>query len=412
MTRVVTPQSSAVIIGPATTSPDAPLPRLYAIDLVRGVVMVLMVLDHTRGFFTHPNLNPLDLQNPWPTLFLTRWVTHFCAPVFVFLAGTGSFLYGSRCKARGQLAWFLVTRGVWLLFLEFSLVHLGWAFSFDYQGLFAQVIWVIGWSLILLACLVRVPAWVVAIIGMAIIMCQNLLDLIPAETLRGFGWPVVILLRPGILELPYPQGVRILALYSILPWFGILAAGYGFGALWLLERGRRRQILLLLGIALTLLFVVLRYVNGYGDPNPWAEQRTVGLTFLWFLDCTKYPPSLTFVAMTLGPAILAMALFDGRPGPVGSRLAVFGRVPLFFYLLHVPLIHFFAVMSAEMRFGDASFLFGHLAFSDRSLFPTNYTYPLRVVYFMWGAVVLCLYPPCAWFAEVKRRHRDGWLSYL
>jgi uncharacterized membrane protein len=264
--------------------------------------------------------------------------------------------------------------------------------------------------MLLLAALVFLPTWAVALIGVAIITFHNGLDFVPAERLRELGWPFVILFRPGMLE--FPPGVQFLAMYSIVPWFGILAAGYGFGTVWLLEKERRHRVLLGLGTILTLLFVVLRTLNGYGDPRPWSVLSSPLLTFLSFLDCTKYPPSLVFVSMTIGPAILALACFDRPTVSIARPFVIFGRVPLFFYLLHVPLIHLVSLAFAWFRYGDASFLLGHLAFSDRSLFPVEYGYPLPVIYLVWILVVLCLYPPCRWFAGVKERRRDAWLSYL
>jgi uncharacterized membrane protein len=411
MTQVVTQQHTSVAVGSRESPLQTGHSRFDAIDLVRGVVMVLMALDHTRGFFMRQDLNPLDLENPSLAWYFTRWVTHFCAPVFVFLAGTGAFLYGSRGRTRLQLAWFLLSRGVWLIFLEFTLIHLGWAFSLDYQGLFFQVIWAIGVGMIVLAGLVFLPTWVVTSIGLVIIAGHNLLDLVPARELDQLGWPFVFLFRMRFLDDVFP--VRVLVLYPLVPWFGILCAGYGFGAIWLLERNRRRAVLLGLGAALTLGFVLLRLANGYGDPNPWSPRSASWITALSFLDCTKYPPSLDYALMTLGPAIIAMGLLDHRIGPLGRPFVVFGRVPLFYYLLHLPLIHLFAVLFAWVRYGDVSFLLYHLAFSDKQrLFPPDYGYGLEVIYPVWIMVILCLYPVCAWFAEVKRRHREGWLSYL
>jgi uncharacterized membrane protein len=411
MTQVATPQPISAESAPRACTSGGPS-RFDSIDLVRGVVMVLMALDHTRGFFMRQDLNPLDLDHPSLAWYFTRWVTHFCAPVFVFLAGTGAFLYGSRGHTRSQLAWFLLTRGVWLIFLEFTLIHLGWAFSLDYQGLFVQVIWAIGCSMVIMAGLVFLPTWAVTALGIAIIAGHNLLDSIPEVDLNQLGWPFVFLFRMQLLDDVLP-GIRILVLYPLVPWFGILAAGYGFGAIWMLDRHRRRRLLLGLGAALTCAFVVLRYANGYGDPRPWSPHSEGWVTVLSFLDCTKYPPSLAYVLMTLGPSILALGLLDRPVGPLGRPLVVFGRVPLFFYLLHVPLIHLFAVLFAWFRYGDVSFLLCHLAFSDKALlFPRDYGYGLAVIYPVWFLVILCHYPPCRWFAEVKRRSRDPWLSYL
>jgi uncharacterized membrane protein len=391
----------------ATTSslPAAVRPRLDAIDLVRGAVMVLMALDHTRDYFRDLPFDPLDLTRTDTALFLTRWVTHFCAPVFVFLAGTGAFLYGARGQTHGQLAWFLLSRGLWLVVLEFALVNPGWSFRLDSQPLVAQVIWAIGWSMVLLAGVVYLPAWAVAALGVLLVAGHNALDGIGLDRLGSFSWLWQVLLRPGAVSL---GGGRVLFVaYPVLPWFGVLAAGYGLGPLWLVDRPRRRHLLLALGTALTLLFVVLRATNVYGDPQRWSLQARGWFTVLSFVNCTKYPPSLLYVLMTLGPALLALAWCDREPGPLGRPLVTFGRVPLFYYLLHVPLIHALALGLAYAGHEDPSFLFRHPATAQR---PEGYGLP--VVYLVWLGVVVALYPACRWFAGVKRRHPGSWLSYL
>jgi uncharacterized membrane protein len=369
--------------------------------------MVLMALDHTRDFFSNAHVRPTDLGHTTAALFLTRWVTHFCAPIFVFLAGTGAFLYGARGRSRGQLAWFLLTRGLWLVLLEFTLMRLGWSFNFSFDRLFAQVIWAIGASMVALAGLVLLPALAVAGAGLVLVVGHNALDAIPVDELPGPDWLWVVLRAGDRLELG-PLYVHVA--YPVLPWLGVMALGYGFGAVWLLDRPRRRRSLVGCGLAFVFLFVVLRAADRYGDPQPWTPQATALWTMFSFVNCTKYPPSLLFVLMTLGPALLALAWFDREPGPVGRALVTFGRVPLFYYLLHIPLIHGLAVALSWVRYGTADFWF-RAPFGPRA-FPPDYGYDLPVVYLLWAAVVLLLYPVCRWFAAVKRRHPEGWLSYL
>jgi uncharacterized membrane protein len=384
-------------------------PRLDAIDLLRGLVMVLMALDHTRDFLTDVRFDPLDLSRTNAALFFTRWVTHFCAPVFVFLAGTGAFLYGRRGKTRPELAWFLFSRGLWLVLLEFTLVHGGWSFDADRHLLIAQVLWAIGCSMVALAALVFLPTGVIAALGVALIAGHNLLDGVNPQRLGPFAPVWQILLNVGFVELS--PGVRLLVAYPVLPWLGIMMAGYGFGAVWLLDAQQRRRWLLGLGTGLTLLFIVLRTANGYGDPRPWSPQPSALFTLLSFLDCLKYPPSLLYVLMTLGPAILLLAAVDGTQSRLGRVLITFGRVPLFFYLLHVPLIHVLAIGLACARYGKADFLFEHV-FTAGPKLPEDYGYGLPAVYLAWLGVVLLLYPPCRWFAGLKTRSRAAWLSYL
>jgi uncharacterized membrane protein len=404
-------------------------PRLDAIDQLRGLVMVLMALDHTRDFFTDVRFDPLDLTRTNSALFLTRWVTHFCAPTFVFLAGTGAFLYGARGKTPWQQAWFLLTRGLWLVFLEFTLVDFGWTFAFDLHHRIGQVIWAIGWSMVGLSGLVFLPGWAVGLVGVVVIAGHNCLDDKSAEAVRLPAWlwqalkagkdidfSTVPWARPLLVQLntwsgnkfDLAKGLHVIVAYPVLPWLGVMALGYGFGAVWLLEPRRRRRLLAAAGAAFLLLFVVLRYANVYGDPRPWQWRGDLWFTCLSFVDCCKYPPSLLYVLMTLGPALLALAYMDGRePRPPERPLVVFGRVPLFFYLLHVPLIHALAIGLAYFGDGDASALLGHPIF-----FPAGYGYGLPVVYLIWLAVVAVLYPPCRWFADVKRRRSDAWLSYF
>lgn len=395
--------------------PDA-RPRLDSVDFVRGVVMVVMALDHVRDFFHvyAKSFDPLDPSQTSTTLFFTRWVTHFCAPTFVFLAGTGAFLSSRRGKTKAELSRFLLTRGLWLVLLELTLVRYGWFFNFDYHVVIAQVIWAIGWSMVVLAGLVFLPTRAVAAFGLALIFLHNLLDGVSADSfgpLRGL-W---VVLHESNVVMPLP-GVFAFVAYPLVPWVGVMAAGYAFGSLLTLEREKRRRVLLTIGGAAVALFVVLRAANVYGDPTPWVSQgRGAWYTLLSFLNTQKYPPSLLFLLMTLGPSIIAVALFDRErePGALARPFIVFGRVPLFYYLLHVPLMHLVAVVFAYVKYGHAEWLFLNWPPPGApQLQPEGYGYDLRVVYLVWLGVVAALYPLCRWFAGVKRRRRDAWLSYL
>jgi uncharacterized membrane protein len=383
--------------------------RLDSIDLLRGLVMVIMALDHTRDFFSNAPYNPLDLARTDVPLFFTRWITHFCAPVFIFLAGTSAFLSQSSANGRtkGQLARFLLIRGLLLVVLELTIVHFGWNFNFDYDFALAQVIWAIGWSMVALAGLVFLPTRVVLAFGVLMIAGHNLLDNVRAASFGSASWLWTILHSPGTLE-PVP-GVRLYTLYSLIPWIGVMAAGYGIGPLFLRDRAERRRWLLWIGIALIAIFVVLRATNLYGDPRLWTPQKDTVFTILSFINAEKYPPSLLFLLMTLGPAFMALALFDTENGVVktlGRPFIVFGRVPLFYYLLHLPLIHATALVLAHLQSGQAGALF---ASRPRSALPG---YDLPVVYLVWLCIVLALFPICWLYMRLKRRYPNSVLRYL
>lgn len=398
--------------------------RIDSIDLLRGIVMVIMMLDHTRDF-VHNAVYQFDPTDPTRTnvaLFFTRWITHFCAPVFVFLAGTGTYLQFLRGKSKGELSTFLVTRGLWLIFLEVTVVKFGVFFDFDIRFIgFLQVIWVIGVSMIVLALLIHFPLKLVAAFGLLMIAIHNLFDRFEAQGWRGPDSPVPdginklwIFLHQPFEALPvagFPSPV-VFVVYPLIPWIGVMAVGYAFGALYKLDFQQRRRLLLKIGGVATALFIILRAINVYGDPNKWSQQMNIVYTVLSFLNTTKYPPSLLFLLLTLGPAILALALFESRSlyGRIAQFFITFGRVPLFFYLLQWYTSHIIAILL-------------HLAFGkpidwlmrspiDFVTPPRGVGFNLAVVYLVWIVGVLLLYPLCKWFAGVKQRRRDWWLSYL
>jgi uncharacterized membrane protein len=376
--------------------------------------MVIMALDHTRDFFSKDlAFDPSDLDKTFPALFLTRWITHYCAPVFIFLAGTGAFLSAARGKSTGELSWFLLTRGLWLVLLELTWVRcLGWQFNFDFHFAMGIVIWAIGWSMVALAALVFLPLRWVTTAGILMIASHNLFDYVGPEGLGSLGWFWRILHSGGMI-VP-AGGYRFAVGYPLIPWIGVMAAGYGFGSLLLREPVERRKWLFGLGALLTALFVLLRALNFYGDPDPWSPQRNALFTLFSFLNCHKYPPSLLYLLMTLGPALLALSVLDRGTPRWLKPVLVFGRVPLFYYLVHLPLIHGLAVLASYLHYGQANWWFGNPPEGPNSpsLRPSDYGYGLPIVYLVWLGVVLALYPVCRWFAEVKRRRRDPWLSYL
>jgi uncharacterized membrane protein len=403
---------------PAKARPD----RLDSIDMLRGVVMVIMALDHVRDFWSDRFFreDPTDLTKTTAAIFLTRWITHYCAPTFIFLAGTGAFLSGTRGKSKPELSWFLFTRGLWLAFFEVVINRILWMFSFDFYHHGAGVFWAIGLSMIGLSLLIYLPTSLVTAFGIAMVAFHNMLDGFTAQMIHLPGWLWMILHSPGDERLigPFTFGERVIGPftfgtgYCVIPWMGVMAAGYGLGTILLQDRAARRRQLAELGVALILAFVVVRASNVYGDPRPWSREPSLVFTVLSFLNCTKYPPSLLYLLMTLGPAILLLAIFDRPLGAWAKPIITFGRVPLFFYLLHIPLIHGGAVLCDYIRFGWSPMATDGPWAVKPDQVPANYGVSLPMVYLVWIAVVLILYPPCRWFAGVKRRRRDAWLSYF
>jgi len=395
---------AAVCLNPAQASGTA-RPRLDSIDLLRGLVMIIMALDHTRDFFAPSGMNPRDVAEP--ALFLTRWITHFCAPAFIFLAGVSAYLYGLRGRTTAELSRFLLTRGFWLIVIEFTLVKFCWRFTVDTHLFVAQVIFAIGASMVALSLLVWLPRWAVAAFGVAMMLGHNLLDGIKAEQFSGtaaFAWHV--LHQQGLVSIG--ADTKLFVLYPLIPWIGVMAAGYALGPVFQLDRAARMRWLVLLGAVVTVGFVALRASNLYGDPAPWKSYDSTVATILSFLNCEKYPPSLLYLAMTLGPALLLLAAFEHARGRVVDWVIVYGRVPLLYYVAHLFLLHILAVAFSGATIGEVSWLFGGLPGSK----PASYGLALPGVYAIWVMVVLALYPLCRWFATIKQQRREWWLSYL
>jgi uncharacterized membrane protein len=384
-----------------TNSPAAPAAgRLHSIDILRGLVMVIMALDHVREYATSVRFDPLDIVQTNVLQFFTRWITHYCAPIFVLLAGTSAYLV-SRRMTRAQLSRFLLTRGLWLIALEFSVVTFVWSFNFRYDvGLIMQVIWAIGGSMVVLAALVQLPVRAVAAIGWLIVLGHNLLDGISPQSFGDWAplWDVlhVQAFLPGMATV-----------YPILPWIGVMAVGYGLGTLFELDPGKRRRSLLVLGTSMIIGFIVLRWLNVYGDLVPRVVGANGMQTVLSFLNVTKYPPSLLYVLMTVGPGLLLLAAFESAHGAAADVLRTYGRVPLFFYVIHIAVAHLVAGLLA-LATGYGSVVLTNLFLVK----PPGWGFGLSGVYVMWAIIVVSLYPACRWFARIKATRRDWWLSYL
>ena len=368
--------------------------RIVSIDVLRGLVMALMALDHTRDFFGAGDFNPRDVSDP--ALFLTRWVTHICAPTFILLAGISAFLYG-RGRSAGELSRFLLIRGLWLILLDLTLIKFGWRFDVDFYRITAGVIFLIGASMVALAALIWLPRWVIAAVVLVMLVGHNLLDGVRAEELDRAGWAWHILHQRGLV--PLADGATLYILYPLIPWIGVMAAGYLLGPVMQLEGEARQRFLFRLGAAITLGFMILRASNLYGDPAPWAVQETWISTLLSFIDCEKYPASLLYLMMTLGPALMLLACFEHARGTFAGFLATYGQVPFFYYVVHLYLIHGLAVATG-------------LAMTGTVTRTPTIGFSLAGIYFVWLIVLLLLYPICRWFAELKKGSRGWWWSYL
>jgi uncharacterized membrane protein len=376
--------------------------------------MVIMALDHTRDFVHAAAMvyRPEDLSQTTPAIFFTRWVTHFCAPVFMFTAGMGACFWIERRRGgTSALSRFLWTRGLWLIVLEVTIVRFGFFFNLDYSLLILLVFWALGWSMILLAALVRLPFRLLAGASLGLIVLHNLADRVPAGAFGPAAWVWQMVHQPGAIT---TAGPTLIVGYPLVPWVGVMAAGFCFGRVYRLPADRRAKLLVRLGLGLTAAFVVLRAVNLYGDPAPWTSQRTPMYTLLSFLNTTKYPPSLGFLLMTLGPAIALLGWMDRARPADRHPLLVFGRVPLFYFALHLPLIHMAAVGLTWLRYGTTPFLFTPppTLGTPRQVFPPDYGWSLAVTYAVWIAAVTALYPICLWFSRVKQQRREWWVGYL
>jgi len=383
-------------------------PRIVSIDLLRGAIMILMALDHTRDFFGVGGLNARDVTDP--ALFLTRWVTHYCAPLFILLAGVSAYLYGTSGRTVADVSRFLLTRGLWLIVIEFTVVRLGWFFSLNLHLFFAQVIWALGVSMVVLSGLVYLPRWAIAAVGLAMIGGHNLFDGIRPEHLGAAGWIWNLLHRPGLLQLGPAAGFYLS--YPLVPWIGVMAAGYAFGWVMLREPPRRDRLCLSIGLGAIALFLLLRGFNLYGNPSPWGGQNSPMPALLSFLNTNKYPASLLFLLMTLGPTIALIPILERARGALARWLTVFGRVPMFYYLLHIPLIHLVALLISLVRTpGDTAWLFTNHPMMPPDV-PDGYMWSLALLYGVTLIVVVILYFPCRWFAARKAEGVHPLLKFL
>jgi uncharacterized membrane protein len=390
--------------------------RVTSIDILRGLVMIIMAIDHTRDFFhvTAMTANPLNPATTTIPLYFTRWITHFCAPTFVFLSGISAFISAQK-KPKAQAGTFLIKRGISLILIEITIVTLGATFNPFFNTIILQVIWAIGISLLLLGLLLRFGATAILIIGLLIVVGHNLLDNVnPPGGMAGVAWRLFINTQGNIT--PLGNNYHLFILYAALPWAGILFAGYGIGVLY--QQGydqiQRKKILLMTGVTLTLLFLLLRYFNVYGNPTPYVETDNTLTNVFNFLNTSKYPPSLQFTCMTLGPACLALSFMENAQNRFTKILTVYGRTPFFYYLIHWYILHTILVISffifrSSPEHASATIVNNPSPFYFR---PFEFGYGLRYVYLIWFLVVASLYYPCRWYYRYKMTHDHWWLKYV
>jgi uncharacterized membrane protein len=393
-----------------------PAPRIQSVDALRGAIMMLMAIDHIRDYVARSaqQFLPTDLTRTTAAIFLTRWITHFCAPVFMLTAGLGAYLWMTRGHhAKAELSRLLISRGICLIALEVTVLRLIMfsQISFTANPVLLIILWAIGFSMIALAGLIYLPMRVLMSISIAIIALHNLLDDVSAERFGRAAWIWDILYQRGVIAF---DGIKFRPAYPVLPWIGVMAGGYCLGMVFDWDADRRRRFLVRLGLALAAAFVVVRTVNVYGDPLRWSHQASPVFTVLSFLNVTKYPPSLDFLLMTLGPAMVVMAWLEKFHFHFTNPLIVFGRVPFFYYGAHLLLAHLIAIGMNFARYGAKSFLLiaPPSMGGPSKLFLVGYGFPLWMVYAVWVVVILLLYPACLWFARLKQRRHDWWLTYL
>jgi uncharacterized membrane protein len=382
--------------------------RIHAIDIIRGLIMVIMTLDHSRDFLHYAGPSPLNMQTTTVILFFARWITHYCAPTFVFLSGVSAFLAGQR-QTKKELSGFLLKRGAWLILSDMLIISFLFSFDLQYHLLVLEVLWAIGFGMIILALLIRVPRAVIAVIALLILFGHNILDYLPLPGNGIAGTLSTVFLTARGAVIPLSAHRSIAELYSVLPWTGALLLGYVFGSLYQAgaDANKRQKTLLVCGFSVIALFIVLRLVNHYGDPAPWSVQRNAAHTLLSFLNTTKQAPSLLFFAMTLGPVMVLLALAEKLNNKLTAFFEVYGNVPYFYFIGHLCLLRLMNILLIALK--------GLPFKSDENPFvwqAQGFGFPLWAVYLFWLFVVAAFYFPCKWYGNYKRMHRQWWLSYL
>lgn len=392
--------------------------RLNGIDELRGIIMVIMALDHVRDFIYHIRFSSTDLSQTSAPLFLTRWITNICAPVFIALAGTGAYLHYRHRKSKPELTRYLVSRGLVILLIELIVMRFSYCFNFNLyipNTNLVQVLWAIGWSMIGLGFLIYLPGWLMLALSIFMIAGHNLFDGISPEKFGSFSWLWIFLHSPG--EITVLPGIIYKVMYPLIPWVGVMALGFLLGRLTDWEEEKRKKFFLPFGLSLLGLFIIIRWINVYGDPSRWTVQKNWLFTFFSFINCTKYPPSLLYLLTTIGMGFVIIALIRNRTNPALNFFLVFGNVPMFYYILHFFFAHLFIILYAAIQYKTMPLWLFH----DNPIYgcipqyptaPADFGYGLLVVYLTWIAVVLMLYPLCKRYMQYKRTHNNIITQYL
>ncbi len=386
--------------------------RITSIDLLRGVVMVLMALDHVRDYFHYDVFffEPTDLDQTYPALFFTRFITHYCAPVFVFLAGTSAYFVGQR-KGKKELSIWLIKRGIWLVILEITVVRFGWFFTLNFKEVDLMVIWVLGLCMIGLAGLIHLPKKIMIPICLFGIFGHNLTDgwQFSNQLFNSF-WIFLHVFESIAIN----DQIAVFIAYPLIPWVFVMPLGYYLGELYMPEvsPSNRHKTLKIIGFSMIVLFIALRFLNFYGDAYKWSEQESLVFTIMSFLNVSKYPPSLLYLLVTLGPAMLFLAFAEKWQGATAQKFIVIGRVAMFYYLIHLYIIHLGALLAAYLTGFDPTLLIMDQWISYISDLK-GYGFDLWVVYIVWICLIIGFYPVCRWYDNYKSNNRDKWwLSYL
>jgi uncharacterized membrane protein len=396
---------------PILTEPG-PKQRIASIDIIRGFIMIIMTLDHTRDFFIHASAgNPTNLATTTPEFFFTRWVTHFCAANFVFLSGISAYVAGRR-RSPGELQAFLIKRGLWLMLAEAIFMSFALTLNPSFNMVVLLVLWAIGFSMILLGLLSRASLAVIGTIGAVIFFGHDILHYISLPK-TGAGHVLITMFFTALGSVfPLGKSRIILDSYAVIPWTGVMLLGYVFGSMFQksFDAQRRKRILLLSGLSMVTLFIILRYFNIYGDPAPWSSQKTPVFSFLSFLNTSKYPPSLLFLCMTIGPMLIVLSLIENVKTKLTDVVIVYGNVPFFYYFAHMYLIRLLNIVV----FFASGYSAAQIATPDQPFFfqPPNFGFGLPGVYLVWLIIVTIMYFPCRWYGKYKRTHHQWWLSYL